>query len=60
MGGADMHEMRGKPARVRGGNAVAHNDINDAKATYESFIGTAKISMVVIALVTAFVVIIIQ
>lgn len=39
---------------------MAHNDIDEAKSTYESFIGTAKISMVVIALVTAFVVLIIQ
>lgn len=39
---------------------MAHNDINEAKSTYESFIGTTKVSMVVIALITAFVVLIIQ
>ncbi len=39
---------------------MAHNDIKEAKSTYESFISTTKVSMVVIALVVAFVVIIIQ
>ena len=39
---------------------MAHNDINEAKSTYESFISTTKVSMVVIALVTAFVVLIIS
>lgn len=39
---------------------MAHNDIKDAQATYSSFIGMTKVSLVVIALVTAFVVIVIQ
>lgn len=39
---------------------MAHNDINEAKSTYESFIGTTKISLVVIALIVAFVVLIIS
>ena len=39
---------------------MAHNDINEAKSTYASFISMTKVSMVVIALVTAFVVLIIQ
>jgi Bacterial aa3 type cytochrome c oxidase subunit IV len=39
---------------------MAHNDINEAKSTYESFISMTKVSMVIIALVTALVVVIIQ
>jgi hypothetical protein len=39
---------------------MAHNDISEARSTYESFISMAKVSTVIIALVVAFVVIIIQ
>lgn len=39
---------------------MAHNDISEARSTYESFIGMAKVSTVIIALVVAFVVVIIQ
>jgi len=35
---------------------MAHNDISEARSTYESFIGMAKVSTVIIALVGAFVV----
>ena len=47
-------------APCRGRRTMAHNDIKDAKATYESFIGMTKASVVVIALITIFVVLIIQ
>lgn len=39
---------------------MAHNDIKDAQSTYAGFISGAKIGAVLVALVTIFVVIIIQ
>jgi Bacterial aa3 type cytochrome c oxidase subunit IV len=39
---------------------MAHNDIKDAKATYDSFIGLTKVSAVVVALITIFVVVLIS
>lgn len=47
-------------ATVRGKSGMAQHDINEAKSTYESFISMTKVSMVIIALVVAFVVLIIQ
>lgn len=39
---------------------MAHNDIKDAKATYESFISMTKVGMVLVALVTVLVVVLIS